>query len=305
MPALKYKYMPGPMEGVMNPLFCRTAAALELLPVMVTPFLRISIDVPRRNKIIRWLEPLIIPGKPLIVQLMGDDPANLTAAARILYDYGVREFNLNFACPSGQVVRSGAGGALLKNPAQMRRISASIKEALPDIALSVKLRTGFKEPGELENIVPAFEGLVDFMVVHFRTVSEGYKAVDNGVLRLKRAVELSPVPVVGNGDIETPADAQAMIESTGCAGVMCARGLLRDPYILRRLAGETCPDVEAGREAFFNRALEIAMNNPLEFWNRPRLTELARFIYGIDSDQFRRLVEIDDFAPENVIPHFD
>ncbi len=291
--------MPGPMEGVMNPLFCRTAAALELLPVMVTPFLRISVDVPRRNKIIKWLEPLAIPGKPLVIQLMGDDPANLAAAARILYDYGVREFNLNFACPSGQVVRSGAGGALLKNPALMRSITAALRHELPDIALSVKLRCGFADPRETDDIIPAFDGLVDYMAVHFRTVSEGYRSVSGGLERLRRAVALSPVPVIGNGDIETPEDARRMLETTGCAGVMCARGLLRDPYLLRRLGGMESPEISPGRDLFFRTALAIAAAEPEVYWSRPRLLELARFVYGSDSTQFRELVGIRNFQPEH------
>lgn len=293
--------MPGPMEGVMNPLFCRIAGALDLLPVMVTPFLRISTDVPRRGKIRKWLESLRIPGKPLVVQLMGDDPVNLSVAAEILYaDCGVREFNLNFACPSGQVVRSGAGGALLKDPERMRRITAAIREALPDISLSVKLRCGFVDPVEIDGIIPAFDGLIDYMAVHYRTVGEGYRRIGDGLERLKRVVALSPVPVVGNGDIATPEDAAAMMDFTGCAGVMCARGLLRDPYLLKRLSGAECPEAVAGREAFFRRALEIAAAEE-EYWSRPRLVELARFVYGTESTRFRELIAVKEFTPENLL----
>lgn len=298
---MKHPFMPGPMEGVMNPLFCRAAAELELLPVMVTPFLRISVDLPRRGRIIKWLEPLVIPGKPLVVQLMGNDPANLSAAARVLYDYGVREFNLNFACPSGQVVRSGAGGALLKNPDLMRKIAAALRRELPDISLSVKLRCGFAGPNEIDDIIPAFDGLVDYMAVHFRTVSEGYRKITGGLERLRKIAAISPVPVVGNGDIETPEDARIMMETTGCEGVMCARGLLRDPYLLKRLSGGECPEVAAGRDVFFGRAVEIAAAEPGAYWCRPRLLELARFVYGADSAQFRKLVAIGKFSPAHLL----
>lgn len=289
------------MEGVMSPLFCATAAALDLLPEMITPFLRISQDIPRIGKIRKWLKPLIIQGKPLTVQLMGDSPENLLKAAKLLRAEGVASFNLNFACPSGQVIRSGAGGALLKNPGQMRRIASVIRESMPDTALSVKLRIGFLSPAEYSDIAAAFEGLnLNFMAVHFRTVSEGYRKITDGLDRIRNAVLKSPAPVIGNGDIMTVADAQLMLKETGCAGVMCARGLLRDPFLLRRLKEQEAPAAEVGRRIFYRNALEIAESAPEKYWSRPQLIELARFIWGVSSPEFQRIIKLHEFSVETV-----
>ncbi len=284
----------------MSPLFCAVAARLDLLPVMFTPFLRISIDLPRRNKIIRWLEPLILPGKPVIVQLMGDNPGKLAGAVGILYDYGIREFNLNFACPSGQVLSSGAGGALLKNPDLMRRIMLEIRHRYPEITLSAKLRTGFADSAEADKIIPVFSDCADFLAIHYRTVKEGYREIGDGLERLSRITSLTGLPVVGNGDVNTPEDARKMLETTGCAGIMCARGLLKDPFLLKRLANSTVPDVISGKKIFFQTALELAEECYDEFWSKPHLLELARFIWGVSSPEFRELIAIDEFTPDNI-----
>lgn len=295
------RFLPGPMEGVMSPLFCAVAAQLDLLPEMITPFLRISQDLPRIGKMRKWLQPLILPNKPLTVQLMGNDPDNLRRVVQLLHAEGVKSFNLNFACPSGQVVRSGAGGALLKNPELMRRITADIRNSMPELLLSVKLRIGFASADEFPVIAAAFNGLnLDFMAVHFRTVADGYRCVPDGLERLKRAVELSPALVIGNGDIFTPGDATQMLEKTGCAGVMCARGLLRDPYLLKRLSEKVDIDPAAGRQLVYNCALDLAAANPELYWSKPQIIEMARFIWGVQSEQFQRIIKLKEFNVENI-----
>lgn len=295
------RFLPGPMEGVMSPLFCAVAAQLDLLPEMITPFLRISQDLPRIGKMRKWLKPLIIPNKPLTVQLMGDDPDNLRRVVQLLYAEGVNSFNLNFACPSGQVVRSGAGGALLKEPELMRRITSIIRDSVPEVLLSVKLRIGFASADEFPVIATAFNGLnLDFMAVHFRTVAEGYRSVSDGLERLKRAVELSPAPVIGNGDVFTPDDATRMLEETDCAGVMCARGLMRDPYLLKRLDEKGDIDPAFGRQLFFNCALDLAAANPELYWSQPQLIEMARFIWGVQSEPFQRIIKLKELSIENI-----
>jgi len=298
---MKVRILPGPMEGVMSPLFCAVAAQLDLLPEMITPFLRISQDLPRIGKMRKWLKPLTIPNKPLTVQLMGDDPINLQRTVQLLHKEGVKSFNLNFACPSSKVLRSGAGGALLKNPELMRRIISGIRENVPEVLLSVKLRVGFASADELPSIVAAFDDLnLDFMAVHFRTVDEGYRRVSDGLERLKRAVELSSVPVIGNGDILTSDDASRMLENSGCAGVMCARGLLRDPFLLKRLSEKVDITPAAGRLIFYNRALDLASSYPELYWSKPQLLEMARFVWGTSSKQFQRIVKLDNFSVGNI-----
>jgi len=298
------RILPGPMEGVMTPWFCRAAAELDLIPGWVTPFFRLSDNLPRRSKFARFLAPFLDSGKPVVLQLMGNRPELLADAARTAADhFPLAGIDLNFACPSPTVLRSHSGGALLRQPDQMQDIVAAVRAAIPHLPLSVKLRTGFASDREMETYIPrlAAEGL-DLIAVHFRTVGEVYRETPGRSERLTRAVALAGnVPVFGSGDVYSTADA-ATILSCGCAGVMAARGWLRDPELLRRLQhpdhgldSTSEDDREAGRRRFF-LALREQARGEMPNQPRPGLTGLAAFMWGTDSPFFRRLLKFDDQA---------
>lgn len=297
------RILPGPMEGVMTPWFCRAAARLELIEGWMTPFFRLSDNLPRRSKFARFLEPFLSSGRPVILQLMGNDTVLMAEAAALAAEhFPLAGIDVNFACPSPTVLRSGGGGALLRDPAAMGRIVAAMRDALPSIPLSVKIRTGYDDPAAMERFIPLLTGAgVDFISVHFRVVTEVYREVPGRLERLERAVRLAgSVPVIGSGDVLTAADAEALA-GIGCAGVMGARGWLRDPLLLRRIRaaaeGQT-DDFQAAddwRGRFFLALREEARKGP-EPWPRPGLTGAAAFMWGAGDPRFRGLLQRDDRA---------
>lgn len=297
------RFFPGPMEGVMTPLFCRAFQQLHLTTGWLTPYYRITTHVPKPARLKKFLQPYLEGDLPVIVQLLGTDAGLQAAAAARMLDCGARGINLNFACPSRQVLRSGAGGAMLRDPELMAQILTEIKNALPDISLSVKIRCGFENWQECEKIVPALAetGIPDFIAAHFRTVKENYAAVTGGLARLRRIVRLAgTVPVIGSGDVFSGADARKMLE-TGCAGVMAARGILRDPFLIHNLQqpGKRRPAAEKGRQYFFRALQETAKEHP-EFFSRSKFLEYAAMMWGKDSPQFAQLLtsragELPDF----------
>ena len=130
--------------------------------------------------------------------------------------------------------------------------------------------------------------LLQYLFIHFRTVAEQYRPVGGRLERLGRAVELAgEVPVVLNGDVDTLEDAEQLSAALpGAAGIMCARGWLRDPYLLRRLEGHSAPEPETGRERFFRTV--VGNGFPVN-----KSIELSNFIWGRERNPyFRHLVTL-------------
>ena len=284
---------PGPMEGVMHPALVLAANQLGLTSVWLTPFLRISNAVPRDKHLKAFLAPFQSAAIPLVVQLMGTDAGKLAETAGRLAGVGIRHVNLNFGCPSRQVVGGGAGGGALRQPKRMLHILTTLKERCPQLSVSAKIRLGFADPAESRQFIPLLAGsqTLDYLIIHFRTVREQYAPIPDGPARLQRAVALAaPLPVIGNGDIIAPEEAGQLRQLTGCAAVMAARGFLRDPYLLRRIEGMGgLPTPAAGRLALFRAVLEQARRLPERAFSNGKAVELANFLWGKANPVLRQL----------------
>ncbi len=233
--SLPSRIIPGPMEGVMGHPFCHTMAKQSLVRCWLTPFIRISTGVPRPSRLTHRLEPFTATNLPVMAQIMGTDIAKLRDSARRLADLGVAGIDLNCACPSKIVVGNGAGGARLKNPNWIHEAVGAIRQACPDCGVSVKLRTGFDSPREMDEILAAARSAnPDLVILHFRTVAEQYRKVPDGWTRLARAKELLPdIPLFASGDLFSPSHALDLYRQTGVDGIAPARGLLKNPWLLR------------------------------------------------------------------------
>lgn len=232
------------MEGVMTPPFVRAVHLLRLTDLWLTPFISVTGSIPSPAVLRKRLLPYTESGLPLIVQLIGREAEMLAECAVSLEKLGIRAVNLNLACPSPTVTAHGAGGALLRDPDHVRRIVRAVRDALrKETSLSVKLRAGYSEL-DIPRLLDAVEG-AEFLLLHYRTVTENYRPVGNGWKRLAEAVRRSRVPIFGNGDIASPEDAVRMMEQTGCAGVALARAFLKQPGLLNRIrtGAADSPDV--------------------------------------------------------------
>jgi tRNA-dihydrouridine synthase C len=225
---------------------------------------------------------------------MGTDIGLLCRAAGRLRDLGVAGVDLNCGCPSKSVIRSGAGGDCLRRTDWLRAACVALRQACPDCGFSVKLRAGFASADELPAIAAAVQaGRPDFVILHFRTVLEEYQPVPDGVARLAFARELMPDTVlIGSGDLYTMSDAAAMAVGAGVDGVAPARGLLRNPRLLRDLE-----DLSAGRavrpfgehdQVEFLLDLALAARDQ-GFRYTGFLAEIAKHMSGVDSRLFAEL----------------
>lgn len=204
--------------------------------------------------------------EPLAYQLFGGDAEILGEATRMLGDRGARFVDLNLGCPVKKFLKHGAGACLLRDPASVGPLVRAMRRALPDAAVSVKVRLGWDwnsiTAPEVARIAEA-EG-ADFVSVHGRTRSQFYSGqADRG--RIRDVVESVRIPVFANGDITTPEGALAMLRETGAAGVMIGRGAMANPWIFREIAelaeGRRLPrPTAAEREQLVDRHLGLMID---------------------------------------------
>ncbi len=277
---------PGPMEGVASAAFVRAANTLELVPRWMTPFIRLSVAVPKRNRIREFLAPFLAGGVPVTAQLMGTDAELIARCAEVCLELGAAGINLNFGCPSRRVVNGGAGGGALKDPDRAAELLARVGEALPGVPLSVKMRTGWGSFAEFDRLIDRLlaTGAARKFFIHHRTVAEQYRDVPDRLKRFEHiAARCAKVPLVLNGDIADADEARRLAERTGAAGVMCARTWMRDPFLLRRIEKDDAPDPETGREMFYAELVRSGVAGGA-------LIELAKLLFGTADPHFRRLV---------------
>jgi len=173
------------------------------------------------------------------VQLSSVDPTVMGQAVRRLVDeIGVDHIDLNFGCPAGKVTRQGAGAALPIHRALFRDIIRAAVGSAGTVPVTVKLRMGVDDDHltYLESGPIAEAEGVAAVTLHARTAEQLYSGTADwdAIGRLKAAV--TTIPVLGNGDLWEASDALAMMDATGCDGVVVGRGCLGRPWLFRDLA---------------------------------------------------------------------
>ena len=181
---------------------------------------------------------------PIALQLLGADPDVLAEAARRLEATGADAIDLNMGCPVAKIVGKGQGSALMRDPLVAAVIFRTMRKAI-GVDFTIKIRGGWDDRTvnavEIARIAES-EG-VDAVTVHPRTRSQQFGGLAPWDI-IASVVDAVAIPVIGNGDVRSAADARAMVAATRCAAVMIGRGAFGAPWVFR---GSETPREERGR----------------------------------------------------------
>ncbi len=236
-----------PMAGVTDRPFrrlCKQLGAGYAVSEMVTsrPDLRDSLKTSRRA------DHRGEPG-PIAVQIAGTDAGMMAEAARYNIDRGAQIIDINMGCPAKKVCNKWAGSALMQDEAlALQIVEAVVAACAPQrVPVTLKMRTGWCDAARNAPVIAraAEDAGVQMLTIHGRTREQGYQGVaeHETAAAIKAAVS---IPVVANGDIDSPAKARAVLAQTGCDAIMIGRAAQGRPWLFREIAhflatGETLP----------------------------------------------------------------
>lgn len=222
-----------PMAGVTDlpfRLLCREQGAGLLCMEMVS-----AKAILYRNKNTEGLLEIHPDEPPVSLQLFGSDPDIISEMAKRIEERDFAILDINMGCPVPKVVNNGEGSALLKDPALIRKIVTAVSHAVKK-PVTVKVRIGFEGyPVDVAEIAKIIEDSgAAAIAVHGRTRQQYYSGTaDWGAIR--RVKEAVSIPVIGNGDVDSPQKAEALLQETGCDAVMIGRAVRGNPWIFREM----------------------------------------------------------------------
>ncbi len=257
-----------PMAGVTDRPFrvlCRKMGAGLAVSEMVSS----NSALHGNPKTLRRLDHEGEPG-PVSVQIVGAVPKDMAEAARINTDRGAQIIDVNMGCPAKKVCRVAAGSALLRDEVLVGRILRAVVEAV-DVPVTLKFRTGW-DPAERNGAriaAIAEQSGVQALAVHGRTRACGYAgAAEYETIRnIKNSVG---IPVIANGDIDSPRKAREVLDFTGADGLMIGRAAQGRPWIFKEIARY----LETGASA----------PEPAPDWIRDVLTRHLEALYAFYGD---------------------
>ena len=222
-----------PMAGVTDLPFrglCKEQGAGLICTEMVS-----AKEISFHNKNTKALMEINPKEHPVSLQLFGNEPELMAEVARSIEEQPFDILDINMGCPVPKVVNNGEGSALLKDPALIGKIVREISHAIKK-PVTAKIRIGFEgydvDPVEIAKIIEDAGGAA--VAVHGRTRQQYYAGEANWEVigRIKDAVS---IPVIGNGDVDSPLKAEKMMKDTGCDSIMIGRAVRGNPWIFREM----------------------------------------------------------------------
>jgi len=174
---------------------------------------------------------------PVSVQIAGADPSVLAEAARWNVEHGAQIIDINMGCPAKKVCNVWAGSALLQDEELVSRILSAVVSAVPDVPVTLKIRTGWNRENRngLRIARIAEDAGIAALAVHGRTRADQYQgeAEYDTIAAIKQAIS---IPVLANGDVDSPVKAREVLRRTGADALMIGRAAQGRPWIFRELA---------------------------------------------------------------------
>lgn len=236
------KIILAPMEGVVDPVMRDVLTRIGGIDLCVTEFVRVSDRLLPASVFLRLAPELARggcteAGVPVVVQLLGSDPALMAANAVRAVELGAPGIDLNFGCPAKTVNKNRGGAVLLDTPDDIHRIVAAVRTAVPpSIPVTAKMRLGNRDKSlAFDNARAIRDAGADGLAVHARTKLEGYRppAHWEWIARIREVVP--ELPVTANGEVWSWEDYGRCREISGCDDIMIGRGLVSKPDLAREI----------------------------------------------------------------------
>jgi tRNA-dihydrouridine synthase B len=276
-----YPLFLAPMEDITDPSF-RFLCKMNGADVMYTEFISSDGLIREGEKSVKKLD-IYDFERPIGVQLYGHLKDAMVEAAVIAEDAKPELIDINFGCPVKKIATRGAGAGMLRNIPLMIEMTKAIVGAVK-LPVTVKTRTGWDD--DSRNIVEVAELLQDAgisaLTIHGRTRAQLYKGqADWSLIGMVKNNPRIKIPVIGNGDIDSPLKAKEMFEKYGVDGIMIGRASVGKPWIFRDIkhflyTGELLPEPTVSEKA--DLAL-LHIEKSLEFKEVPRaIYEIRRHL---------------------------
>ena len=237
-----------PMANVTDAAFRRMFAECGKPDVFWTEFVSVEGLLSRgREKLLTdlWFDKENPAERPIVAQIFGGKPEQFEEVAPLIKELGFDGIDINMGCPDRGVEKSGAGAALIKDPARARAIIRALKRGAGDLPVSVKTRLGYTNTAEMDEWIPALlEEDLAALTVHLRTRAEmsdvdAHWDLAPKIVALRNRIAPQTV-LLGNGDVRSLADGRAKAAASGMDGVMVGSGIFGNPWFF---SGRT-PDVK-------------------------------------------------------------
>ncbi len=197
--------------------------------------------------------------RPISIQIFGSDSVRMAESAVMVESMGADIVDINAGCPIKKVLKQQAGSNLLRDLPLLEKILKAVRKSIK-IPLTIKIRSGWDQ-----NSINALEVLklaencgVEALAIHGRTRCDMFNGQADWTV-IARVKEKAQIPVIGNGDVFVPQDAERLFRETGVDGIMIGRGVLNNPWLIRqcyeRLSGNSVVQVTLAERTHF--ALEF------------------------------------------------
>jgi nifR3 family TIM-barrel protein len=282
-----------PMDGVTDQPFRKLCRKLGSA-MIVTEFVN-AIDVMEDNPRYPKRTVFDTAQRPVALQILGDNPERmLEAAVQLVEQVQPDILDINLGCQSKNVTSRGAGAALLRQPEKIGRIF-SLMTAQFKIPVTGKIRLGWDESSlnylEVAQTIQDHGGAM--VAVHGRTRKQAYrgKARWTPIREIKQTLQ---IPVIGNGDVRTVADIDAIKAETGCDAVMIGRAAVANPWIFNRLDRNQVPDT------IVRQTLHGHLDDMLAFYSERGVITFRKYLkaclrpYDIPKDRLLAILKSTD-----------
>ncbi|RMD75835.1 MAG: tRNA-dihydrouridine synthase family protein [Lentisphaerae bacterium] len=266
-----------PMAGVTDWAFRQLLCELGKPDIMFTEFISVAgLCSDGRKELLKDMQ-FSASEQPLVVQFFGRNPDQFRSAANLAAELGFSGIDINAGCPDRAVQRQGAGAMLLKEPHLIPAIAKAIRDETPAIPLSIKVRVGYEQEDELDELLPYLqEALPEAITFHWRTRRQVYKGKANWNLAEKVVTFFSGearnrIKLIGNGDIQSIREGEILCKRYGLDGFMIGRAAWAMPWLFGQLPANPSPQTRIG---IMLRHLELFQ----EFCPQKNFVHFRRFV---------------------------